>query len=171
METLHSSGLAITRMEKPAGEPTIAMVDAATSRMRAEHTDAVIALGGGSVIDTAKAARVCAPAQRALPGFLKATASTRDPSVPLIAVPTTAGDGLGGLRRRGHHRSRHRPQGGIAHPNLRPQYAVVDPADMHACRPSRRPTPASTRWRRRSRLWSPGFAPRSATRSRSRRSG
>ena len=36
METLHSSGLPITRMEKPAGEPTIAMVDAATSRMRAE---------------------------------------------------------------------------------------------------------------------------------------
>ena len=127
MESLHTCGLPITRMEKPAGEPTIAMVDAATSRMRAEHTDAVIALGGGSVIDTAKAARLCHQSNVSFAEFLDGERVYPDPSIPLIAVPTTAGTGSevsGGSVVSDPAAGR---KAGIAHPNLRPQYAVVDP--------------------------------------------
>lgn len=126
-DTLRDSGLAITRMEKPPGEPTIAMVDAATSRMRAEHTDAVIALGGGSVIDTAKAARLCHQLNVSFAEFLEGNRVYPEPTVPLIAVPTTAGTGSevsGGSVISDPDAGR---KAGIAHPNLRPQYAVVDP--------------------------------------------
>jgi alcohol dehydrogenase len=124
---LRESGLAITRMEKPPGEPTIAMVDVATSRMRAEHTDAVIALGGGSVIDTAKAARLCHQLNVSFAEFLEGNRVYPEPTVPLIAVPTTAGTGSevsGGSVISDPDAGR---KAGIAHPNLRPQYAVVDP--------------------------------------------
>lgn len=124
---LLDSGLSIARMEKPPGEPTIAMVDAATSRMRAEHTDAVIALGGGSVIDTAKAARLCHQRNVSFTEFLEGDRVYPEPSVPLIAAPTTAGTGSevsGGSVVSDPEAGR---KEGIAHPNLRPQYAVVDP--------------------------------------------
>lgn len=124
---LLDSGLTIARMEKPAGEPTIGMVDAATSRMRAEQTDAVIALGGGSVIDTAKAARLCHQLNVSFTEFLEGERVYPAPEVALIAAPTTAGTGSevsGGSVVSDPEAGR---KAGIAHPNLRPQYAVVDP--------------------------------------------
>ncbi|GFG54834.1 alcohol dehydrogenase [Mycolicibacterium agri] len=127
LEVLRESGLTVSRMEKPAGEPTIDMVDAATSRMRAERTDAVIALGGGSVIDTAKAARLCHQLGTTFTEFLAGERVYPAPSVPLLAVPTTAGTGSevsGGSVVSDPRAGR---KAGIAHPNLRPQYALVDP--------------------------------------------
>jgi alcohol dehydrogenase len=127
LETLRGAGLTVTRMEKTPGEPTITMVDAATSRMRVEDTDAVVALGGGSVIDTAKAARLCHQLGVSFSEFLESKHRYPPPSVPLIAVPTTAGTGSevsGGSVISDPDAGR---KAGIAHPNLRPQYAVVDP--------------------------------------------
>lgn len=124
---LRDSGLTIARVEKPAGEPTIAMVDATTSRMRAEQTDAVIALGGGSVIDTAKAARLCHQLNMSFAEFLDSDRAYPEPTVTLIAAPTTAGTGSevsGGSVISDPDAGR---KAGIAHPNLRPQFAVVDP--------------------------------------------
>ncbi|MDX1887571.1 iron-containing alcohol dehydrogenase [Mycolicibacterium sp. 120270] len=124
---LRDSGLTIARVEKPAGEPTIAMVDATTSRMRAEQTDAVIALGGGSVIDTAKAARLCHQLNMSFAEFLDSDRAYPEPTVTLIAAPTTAGTGSevsGGSVVSDPDAGR---KAGIAHPNVRPQFAVVDP--------------------------------------------
>ena len=53
-------GSPCTRFDKPPAEPTIEMVDDATRALVASGATAVVALGGGSVIDTAKAARLCA---------------------------------------------------------------------------------------------------------------
>jgi alcohol dehydrogenase len=95
--------------------------------MRAEHTDAVIALGGGSVIDTAKAARLCHQLNVSFAEFLEGDRVYPEPTVALIAVPTTAGTGSevsGGSVISDPDAGR---KAGIAHPNLRPQYAVVDP--------------------------------------------
>jgi len=54
------SEFTVTTFEKPAGEPTIDMVDDATKALVASGAQAIVALGGGSIIDTAKAARLCA---------------------------------------------------------------------------------------------------------------
>lgn len=76
------------------GEPTVASVDAAGERLRAGGADAVVAVGGGSTLDTAKGARLVAeqgPIRRfAWPGDPAPVApATR----PLVTLPTTAGTG------------------------------------------------------------------------------
>lgn len=119
--------LDITRWEKHPGEPAIAMVDAAAEQLRRAEADAVVALGGGSVIDTAKAARLCNQLGCTFGEFLASDRHYPEPDVPLIAVPTTAGTGSevsGGSVVTDPDSGR---KAGIAHPHLRPQHAIVDP--------------------------------------------
>lgn len=127
LDTLSASARTVSRWDKPPGEPTIAMVDAAAARLAAESVDAVVALGGGSVIDTAKAARLCHQRGLTFGQFLESARDYPAPVLPLIAVPTTAGTGSevsGGAVVSDPDAGR---KAGIANPNLRAQYAVVDP--------------------------------------------
>jgi alcohol dehydrogenase class IV len=73
-------------------DPTIDVVMDGVARLRESRADAVLAVGGGSPIDAAKAiiacsASGCSPA--ALDGYFK----VRDAVVPFFAIPTTAGTG------------------------------------------------------------------------------
>lgn len=127
LEALDGAGLTVTRMDKEPGEPTIAMVDEATSRLRGSGATALVALGGGSVIDTAKAARLCHQLGCTFEQFLDSAPGYPAPDLPLVAVPTTAGTGSevsGGSVVSDPASGR---KAGIAHPHLRPQAAVVDP--------------------------------------------
>lgn len=78
------------------GEPSPQLVDAAVNRYQNAGIDVVVGIGGGSVLDAAKA----------IAGLLRTGTSVMDhlegvgkglpyagPAVPLIAVPTTAGTG------------------------------------------------------------------------------
>ena len=72
--------------------PTIENVQTGVAAMKASGADCIIAIGGGSSMDTAKAVGIIT----ANPEFadvrsLEGTAPTRNPSVPILAVPTTAG--------------------------------------------------------------------------------
>ena len=86
-----------------------------------------MALGGGSVIDTAKAARLCVELGCTFEEFLASDRRYPEPFIPLIAIPTTAGTGSevsGGSVVTDPLSGR---KAGIAHPHLRPQQAIVDP--------------------------------------------
>jgi choline dehydrogenase len=89
---LQASDVAVHSFAKPPGEPTIDVVDTASAAVATAAPEAIVAVGGGSVIDTAKAARACAQ-QRIGYRELVTRPSLPDPVVPLIAVPTTAGTG------------------------------------------------------------------------------
>jgi alcohol dehydrogenase len=128
--------LSVTVFEKPAGEPTIAMVDDATSALKASGAEVVVALGGGSVIDTAKAARLCAQLNCTFREFQGQAPTYPVPTVSLIAMPTSAGTGSevsggsvisdpdAGLKT------------GIANGNLRAQVALVDPVLTYSMPPT-----------------------------------
>jgi len=130
------SGLTITIFEKPAGEPTIDMVDDATNALKASGAQTLIALGGGSVIDTAKAARLCAQLNCTFREFQSKAPSYPSPVISLIALPTSAGTGSevsggsvisdpeAGLKT------------GIANGNLRAQVALVDPVLTYSMPPT-----------------------------------
>lgn len=72
--------------------PTIKNVKDGVSRCKEINADYIIAIGGGSVIDTAKAIGIIITN----PEFsnvvsLDGTAETKNKSLPIIAIPTTAG--------------------------------------------------------------------------------
>jgi choline dehydrogenase len=126
----------VTRFDKPAGEPTIAMVDDAIAACRAAEAGAVVAIGGGSVIDTAKAARLCAQLGIGFREFLAAMPGYPAPDLPLVAIPTSAGTGSevsGGAVVSDPEAGR---KAGIANANLRAQVALVDPLLTYSMPPS-----------------------------------
>ena len=72
--------------------PTIENVQAGVAAYKKSGADCIVAVGGGSSIDTAKAIGIII----ANPEFedvrsLEGVAPTKKPSVPIIAIPTTAG--------------------------------------------------------------------------------
>lgn len=121
---------------KPAGEPSIEMVDDAISALAASGAEAVIAIGGGSVIDTAKAARLCAELGVDFRGFLASDRAYPAPSRSLIALPTSAGTGSEVSGGAVISDLQSNTKSGIANPSLRPQYALVDPRLTYSMPPS-----------------------------------
>jgi alcohol dehydrogenase len=125
-------GAAATVHTLQPGEPSIDDVDAAAEYV-AGH-DAVIAIGGGSVLDTAKGARVVAGAggsirRFAWPGEPEPIPA---PAIPLVTIPTTSGTGsevTGGIVMVDREREL---KCGAASPNNRAQDCLVDPQLTHA---------------------------------------
>lgn len=90
--SLAMKGLAMTLWPCPVGEPCITDVCAAVAQLRESGCDGVVAFGGGSVLDAAKAvALLIANPEHRLADI--AERSELNPRLPLIAIPTTAGTG------------------------------------------------------------------------------
>lgn len=90
---LDANGIAYSIFDEVVPNPTIANVEAARERYLANGCDAIIAFGGGSVMDCAKVcgARIVRPRRpvKRMRGILRVLL----PLPTLIAVPTTAGTG------------------------------------------------------------------------------
>jgi alcohol dehydrogenase class IV len=90
------AGFALDTYRCPAGEPSTASLEAACRMASRSRPDAIVAVGGGSVIDTAKALsalmRYPGPVERFLEG-VEGAMPVPGPCLPWIAVPTTAGTG------------------------------------------------------------------------------
>jgi len=73
-------------------EPPIDVVDTIAARIKASGSEAVIALGGGSVMDAAKVASLCVRHGKAAREFVGiGKAGSR--GLPTVLIPTTAGTG------------------------------------------------------------------------------
>ncbi|MCL6556081.1 MAG: iron-containing alcohol dehydrogenase [Burkholderiales bacterium] len=124
---------------KVAGEPSPQLVDEAVAAFRDASIDVVLGIGGGSVLDAAKA----------IAGLLKPGNSVLDhlegvgpekpyvgPATPFIAVPTTAGTGSEATKNavlsvrgeQGYKKS-------FRDEKLVAEYAVVDPDLLASCPP------------------------------------
>jgi choline dehydrogenase len=115
------------RFEKAPGEPTVTLVEDAAARLSESGCDAVVAIGGGSAMDTAKAARLVSGQGERYLRFARGEVAYAPPAIPLVCVPTTAGTGSevsGGavITDDATH-----TKAGIASPLLRAQHALVDP--------------------------------------------
>jgi alcohol dehydrogenase len=132
---LDRNGIGLTRFVKEPGEPTSDVVDAAAAALADSGADAVVAIGGGSVMDTAKSARLCAHRGATFAEFLAGDRSIPPPSLPLVCIPTTAGTGSevsGGAVITDPATNE---KAGIAGPELRAQHALVDPALTYSLPP------------------------------------
>ncbi len=92
LKVLDDAGLAYEIYSNIKANPTIENVQTGVAAFKASGADYIVAIGGGSSMDTAKAIGIII----ANPEFedvrsLEGTAATKKPCVPIIAVPTTAG--------------------------------------------------------------------------------
>ncbi|WP_078121636.1 iron-containing alcohol dehydrogenase [Thiosocius teredinicola] len=119
------------------GEPSPELVDQAVEQHRDKAIDVVVGIGGGSVLDAAKA----------IAGLLKTGGKVLDhlegvgkglpyagPAVPFIAIPTTAGTGSEATKNA--VLSRHGPDGfkkSFRDEKLVAAVAIVDPSLLDSC--------------------------------------
>ncbi len=132
IRSLTTAGVPSGRFKEGQAKPTLATVAACVAAIRTGGYDGLVALGGGSNIDTAKAAAVVAVhggsaedyfGQNQVPG----------PILPLVAVSTTAGTGSevsGASVLADPPRNR---RGAIMSNYIRPSAAIYDPLLTVSC--------------------------------------
>lgn len=120
-----------------SGEPSPQLVDQAAAQFRESLIDVVVGIGGGSVLDAAKAISGLLCVSNSVMDYLEGVGPElpyQGPAVPFIAVPTTAGTGSEATKNavlsvqgeRGFKKS-------FRHETLVPQYAVLDPQLLATC--------------------------------------
>ena len=123
-----------------SGEPSPQLVDDAVMRFRQENIEVVVAIGGGSVLDAAKAIAGLLPFGNSVLDHLEGVGKGIEyhgPSLPMIAVPTTAGTGSEATKNavlsvqgeQGYKKS-------FRHDTLVPRIALLDPILLASCPPN-----------------------------------
>lgn len=88
-----SDGLIKVVYSQVSPNPDVKECEACISLIHENECDFVVALGGGSVLDCAKAASVICTTDKPVTAFMEDMSLLPETHLPLIAVPTTAGTG------------------------------------------------------------------------------
>ena len=137
-EALEGAGCEWFR-EAIEGEPSPERVDTLARRYRDTAIDAVVAIGGGSVLDAGKAVAGLLRVRHSVMDFLEGVGPELPypgPATPFIAVPTTAGTGSEATKNA--VLSRQGADGfkkSFRDERLVPEIALVDPALLATCPP------------------------------------
>lgn len=131
-DEVKNPGREVVVFDRTRVEPTDASLIEAIGFARGEGPfDVIVAMGGGSSIDTAKAVNLLLTNPGELMDYVNAPVGAgrapANPLLPLIAVPTTTGTGSESTTICVLDVISQHVKTGISHPRLRPTYAVVDP--------------------------------------------
>jgi alcohol dehydrogenase class IV len=130
-ESLRAAGVDVAEFAEVRIEPTDGSFRAAAEFAREARVDGYVSVGGGSVIDTAKAANLYAthpaPFERYVNAPLGEGAPVPGPLAPHIACPTTSGTGSECTGITIFDFVEHAVKTGIASRRLRPTLGIVDP--------------------------------------------
>lgn len=128
---LETMGIDVDIYDEVAIEPTDRSWQHVIDFVRTRNWDAFVAVGGGSVIDTAKVANLFLTNKGDILDYVAPpTGSGHRPEFPLrplVAIPTTAGTGSEATCIAVVDLLEQHLKAGISHPVLRPSLAVVDP--------------------------------------------
>lgn len=117
-----------------SGEPEIAVVEEG-ARLAHEHgCDLAIGIGGGSVLDAAKAIGALAANDGSALDYMEVVGAGRAlprPALPVVAVPTTAGTGSEVTRNAVVTAGGQRVKASIRHASMLPRLALVDSLLTH----------------------------------------
>lgn len=120
----------------PAGEPTVETAERATQQARAAGARAVLAVGGGSVLDAGKAVAALAANGGAVLDYLEVVgrgAPLRVAALPVVAVPTTAGTGSEVTKNAVLASAAHGVKASLRAESMLPRVALVDAALTDTC--------------------------------------
>ena len=111
-------------------EPTVADAVAGAAAAKDSGAGLIVAFGGGSVIDAAKAIAALVTNPGDVFDYLEVIGKAQpltEPSLPVIAIPTTAGTGSEVTRNAVLASPEHRVKVSVRSPSMLPRLALVDP--------------------------------------------
>lgn len=92
MECMSDAEISADIFDDTVPEPTVSSIQAGVDQVHDGHYDCIIALGGGSPIDSAKAIAILGKYGGEMRDY-KFPRIVDEPGLPIIAIPTTAGTG------------------------------------------------------------------------------
>jgi alcohol dehydrogenase class IV len=127
LDDLHRHGIEVVRFREFRLSPTTEDIDRGAALARSFAAELIVSLGGGSVIDCGKAIAAVAVGNRPTSDYLYGRAAVPPNTLPLLAIPTTAGTGSE-MNCSAIVTDPKRPfKDGIRSPYLFPRCAIVDP--------------------------------------------
>jgi alcohol dehydrogenase len=126
VSALQKGGIAVQVVADLPREPGVPDVDSTLDRVRTEKPDAVVAIGGGSVLDVGK---LCAVLVHVDISVLDLLDGAPMPShvMPTVLVPTTAGTGAEATKNAIIAIPSRNTKGAVVHENLLPDMVILDP--------------------------------------------
>lgn len=135
LSELEKGGINIEHI-KVSGEPSPSVIDDIIRRYRKQKIDVVVGIGGGSILDTAKAVSAMLLLDDTVKNYIEGVGQKQHPGckLPYIAIPTTSGTGsettnnavISEVTQNGFKRS-------LRHNNFIPDIAIVDPELTLSC--------------------------------------
>jgi alcohol dehydrogenase class IV len=122
-----------------SGEPTTDIAQAAATLARHTTAEVVLAIGGGSVLDTGKVVAALLTNEGDLSDYLEVVGKGRplqNPAAPCIVVPTTAGTGAEVTYNAVLGVPDQRVKVSIRSPLMLPRWTIVDPLLTHSMPPA-----------------------------------
>jgi len=138
LATLQAQGITVHHA-RIVREPSPAMIDEAVNTFAGYKPSAVVAIGGGSVLDAGKAISAMLPLNDPVKNYLEGVGTKSHPGnkVPFVAIPTTSGTGseatknavLSEVGKGGYKKS-------LRHNRFVPDVAIIDPVLTVTCSPA-----------------------------------
>lgn len=125
-DSLEAANIETVIFDKIASEPVVKFVEEGLKLLRQKKCDVIVAVGGGSPIDTAKAIAVMAANPGKIEDYM-GIGKIKNPGMPLIAIPTTAGTGSEVTIFTIITDTKRDVKMLIGSPHVMPQIALVDP--------------------------------------------
>lgn len=122
-----SNGKLIAVYSEISPNPDVTEVDSCAKIIREKKIDYIVACGGGSIIDCAKAASVMALKEETVCKYHGTGIQLSEEHIPLIAVPTTAGTGTEVTDVAVLTDRKNKKKAPIVSRGFYPMYALVDP--------------------------------------------
>lgn len=123
----YSKGALIKTFSDITPNPTVSNVDDCAKVIRENNIEFVVALGGGSALDCAKAAASCAMTPYSIVEFHSGARKLGPEHLPLIAIPTTSGTGSEVTPVAVLSDPNRGSKAPIASNNFYPSHAIIDP--------------------------------------------
>lgn len=136
--SLKNTGMKIVTFSV-SDEPTIELTIEGVELARQNASDIVIGMGGGSVMDTAKAIAALLTNSGDITDYLEVIGRGKPlsrPSAPCIAIPTTAGTGAEVTKNAVLTSQEYKVKVSLRSPTMLPDLAIIDPELTYSMPPS-----------------------------------